>query len=355
MGEVGVGVVEAGEPEKEKEILRVKSAQSIQPGCQQWVIAAWAPKETKPQKRHLQEEVARRGGAVVKTWTPQQLADWLLVKPAVGPLCAGSVVVETLGVEARSQGSNTLQREAASEAQSQPGVHSAPVQASSAVVQPAQPAQRWHANRQGARLLHAIYELKDEFLQRDKGHRTRNEKEAAARNSFWVTATAKFNDASFKPSSVEVIRKIDNMPTQVMLEEFHINPSVAAYAGEQASMLWWHISSCCLFLIVGTPEKLEKEFNTMRALLEPCLAKFRLSGMGDCPSEEKHAQSLSENSSNFSSFCVSKPIVAYLYELLVREQDLLAHIQQRCLLEAPIHPSTSGQSRALLLVVQRGR
>ena len=103
MGKVGVGVVEAGEPEKEKEILRVKSAQSIQPGCQQWVIAAWAPKETKPQKRHLQEEVARRGGAVVKTWTPQQLADWLLVKPAVGPLCAGSVVVETVGVEASSR------------------------------------------------------------------------------------------------------------------------------------------------------------------------------------------------------------------------------------------------------------
>lgn len=62
----------------------------------------------------------------------------------------------------------------------------------------------------------------------------------------------------------------------------------------------------------------------MRAQLEPCLVNFRLSGMGDCPAEEKHAQSFKVYSSKFSAFCTGKPMVVYLYELLVREQDLLS-------------------------------
>lgn len=77
-------------------------------------------------------------------------------------------------------------------------------------------------------------------------------------------------------------------------------------------------------LPVGTPDKLEREFNNMRSQLEPCLVNFRLSGMGDCPAEEKQEQSLKVYSSKFSAFCSGKPMVAYLYELLVREQDLLS-------------------------------
>lgn len=42
----------------------------------------------------------------------------------------------------------------------------------------------------------------------------------------------------------------------------------------------------------GTPKKLEDEFNSVRAQLEPCLSNFHKSGMGDCPADERHQQSL---------------------------------------------------------------
>mmetsp|Transcript_6902 Transcript_6902/g.10581 ORF Transcript_6902/g.10581 Transcript_6902/m.10581 type:complete len:126 (-) Transcript_6902:363-740(-) len=72
-----VSEVELSVAEKKKDILRVSSAQSIQPGCAQWVLASWLPRESKPQRKHLQYEVERRGGIPYKSWNPQQLADWL--------------------------------------------------------------------------------------------------------------------------------------------------------------------------------------------------------------------------------------------------------------------------------------
>lgn len=70
---------------------------------------------------------------------------------------------------------------------------------------------------------------------------------------------------------------------------------------------------------------MEKEFNSLRAQLEPVLVNFRQSGMGDCGTEDdRHHNSLHVYSSRFSSFCVGKPLILYLYELLIREQNLLA-------------------------------
>jgi len=276
--------LEAAGVDQKKEFIRVQAAQSIKPGCAQWVLASWMPRESKPQRKHLQDEVLRRGGTAAKSWSPQQLADWLhLMKepaePSPSPTLQDSVD-ELRSANAAANSAAVLPTTAGQHPSEGAGNVVDECRQRAAPLPPAPPHQRWYANRQGARLLHVILEMKDEFVLRDQGHRSRNEKDSAARNSFWVKATAKFNDSTFLPSCKEVLHRVEDSATQLLLEEAHIDPSLSQY--------------------IGTPDKLEKEFNSMRAQLEPCLVNFRLSGMGDCPAEEKHAQSFKVYSSKFS-------------------------------------------------------
>lgn len=88
---------------------------------------------------------------------------------------------------------------------------------------------RWYALRQTARLLHVILEMKEEFLLRDVGHRSRLEKDGAARNSFWVRACEKFNDKTFLPSGELVIERVPDLQSKIALEA--IDPSDTKYTG----------------------------------------------------------------------------------------------------------------------------
>lgn len=45
----------------------------------------------------------------------------------------------------------------------------------------------WFVNEQGARLLHVVLHMKEEFVLRDRGHHLQNEKKRAARSIVWGT------------------------------------------------------------------------------------------------------------------------------------------------------------------------
>lgn len=89
-------------------------------------------------------------------------------------------------------------------------------------------------------------------------------------------------------------------------------------------MLELYLVSLHIALNTATGEKLEFEFNKLRGSLSTTLANFRLSGMGDCPDDEKVKTSLSVYSSNFVSFCQGRPLLLYAYELLMREGDIFS-------------------------------
>ncbi|KAL1500139.1 hypothetical protein AB1Y20_012810 [Prymnesium parvum] len=161
--------------------IRQQAAESIQPGCKQWVIATWLPREAKPQLKHLRNEMMRRGGVPPKSWKPQQVADWLRKHSTL------AVNVELHDAQC-TQGVKELMTNEEDLTQVDVSCPDGGIVAC-----------RWYAIRQGCRLLHVIKELKEQFLTRDAGHQSRNEKECAARNSFWVNAASKFNDPTFKP------------------------------------------------------------------------------------------------------------------------------------------------------------
>ena len=74
----GTDTVTASDIDKKRDAARLNSAASIRPGCAQWVMASWKPKESKPMKQHLLDEMARRlPRSKCKTWDAQKLADLL--------------------------------------------------------------------------------------------------------------------------------------------------------------------------------------------------------------------------------------------------------------------------------------
>lgn len=210
-----------------REEQREAAARSIQPGCKQWMLSGWTPKNTKPQLKHLVAEYTRRcGNQPPKSWAPQQVADWLLKKE---PPSGREQVEVVLVHDDETKSSDTT---------SAPPFHLPP-----SSVKSAEP--RWWACRQGARLLHVIHAMPQEFLQRDVGHQSRLEKEGAARNSFWVKAATLFNDKAFQPQSI--VNKINDMQAQVELEKAKIDPSWTPYEGVLASKLVH-----CMYLMPAT-------------------------------------------------------------------------------------------------------
>lgn len=69
----------------------------------------------------------------------------------------------------------------------------------------------------------------------------------------------------------------------------------------------------------ATPEKKENEFNNMRAVLELILETFRKSGMDSFLEEDTHHQNLDIYSSKLSNFSSAKPIIPYLFLLLIHQ------------------------------------
>ena len=74
----GTDALSAADIDKRREAARRASAASIRPGCLQWVLTSWKPKETKPMKEHLHAEMLYRMPRFKgKTWEAQRLADVL--------------------------------------------------------------------------------------------------------------------------------------------------------------------------------------------------------------------------------------------------------------------------------------
>lgn len=73
-----------------------------------------------------------------------------------------------------------------------------------------------------------ICHMKEEFLKRDAGHLSRNEKDGAARNSFWLKAALTFNDVGFKP---QLITSRDVM-VQSVFEQAKLDPSYTQFEGK---------------------------------------------------------------------------------------------------------------------------
>jgi hypothetical protein len=57
---------------------RQQSADSIRPGCEQWVVSSWKPIEKKPQLKNLLSVISQRFPSVkAKSWEAQKIADYL--------------------------------------------------------------------------------------------------------------------------------------------------------------------------------------------------------------------------------------------------------------------------------------
>lgn len=69
-----------------RDAARQASAESISPGCAQWSIPDWTPKERKPQLDHLLKVMQTRfPGAKFKNWPAQRIAHYLHDNPI--PVC----------------------------------------------------------------------------------------------------------------------------------------------------------------------------------------------------------------------------------------------------------------------------
>ena len=150
---------------------------------------------------------------------------------------------------------------------------------------------------QGIRLVEAIAENKEAFLRRDEKPANRGELDGAARDSAWQEIAQTFNDKGFTPN----LRISNDSETN---NAFHkkLSPKWTTYV-----------------LLAGTAQT---KFKEMRCTLTTALANFRLSGMGDCPDEERMKQSTGVYSSKFQDFVQGNIPALYWYEVLVH-LDLL--------------------------------
>lgn len=209
-----------------KDKLRFEAAKSISPGCPQWVISTWLPSHHKPQLKHLVHEIKQRGFPNPPAcWKAQQCADWLHKNgPERGErLAALATTIDLVTAVPIVQ--------ASAAAVTNSNIVVGELQQAATPAQAAEPTHRWHNIRQGCRLVHTIVELKEDFLRRDEGHLTRNEKDSAARNSFWVRAAEKFNDDNFTP----ILLRVDDEYVNTIFSDAKMDPSSARYKGVSSS------------------------------------------------------------------------------------------------------------------------
>ena len=93
-------------------------------------------------------------------------------------------------------------------------------------------------------------------------------------------------------------------------------------------------------------DKCQEEFKEMRAKLAKAMSSFRQSGMGDCPDDEKVAQSNRVFSSNFVDFVDGNMVLYYMYHLFILLGDNLLESAQTSMPEQTGHnPDDSRRTR----------
>ena len=103
-------------------------------------------------------------------------------------------------------------------------------------------------------------------------------------------------DVNFKP----IRHMSDDEMSNDVFDEAHINPKFRGYP--------------------AGAEKLEKEYKSLRTQFTITMGKFRKSGMGDGwagTEDERVHLTNTVYSCNFRDFCYGKPLVLYMYELLL--------------------------------------
>lgn len=208
---------------------RQRAAHSIRPGCDQHMLSTWKPASHKPMLKHLHNALIARNITPAKSWDNQKCATVLYNTEPLPPPPPDSLSSEAASVISPE----SVQAPAVQDAVVVAEVIGEATQDSQASNLAPPPAPRWYAIRQGCRLVHTILDMKDEFLQRDIGHQSRLEKEAAARNSFWVRAAARFNDSTFLPTLI----KTNDMSTNIVFETNNLDPSSTKYKGVSPSLL----------------------------------------------------------------------------------------------------------------------
>ena len=84
-------------------------------------------------------------------------------------------------------------------------------------------------------------------------------------------------------------------------------------------------------------DKCQEEFKKMRTKLAKAMSHFRQSGMGDCPDEEKVAQSNKVFSSDFADFVDGNMVLYYMYHLFIILGDNLLESAQTSMPEQTGH------------------
>ena len=279
------------------------AANSIKPGCAQWTIKAWDPKDEKPKKEHLLKAMANRilppgsKPPAPAGWEVQKIADWLKAHGVEGEVQDVTSPAPQLGVGGS------------------PGEDVSPptASASGGGAPPPPGVDRWAARSHGCRLITLIGtqdDLREGFLRKDVKFTTRTEKDIGDRDTFYVMLAKAFNDPS---CTVELVK----VKSQVLAEKLRDKNFTCAHSA-----------------YVLSPDVAKKKLVDVIGQLRSALARFRQSGQGNCGSDEKVREAQDQHlepgvteedskkvySSDFQNFCAGIELTAYTYEVFMQYQ-----------------------------------
>ena len=186
---------------------------------------------------------------------------------------------------------------------------------------------RWHDDKCAARLFHAMWECKEQFLLKtdeDSRSEQRQRLECQPNKVAWSTAVAdKFNDATWTPTLI-------TSRTQGINFDLHLKADGGTYVGH------------C------TPDKVVQELSRLQALLRKATSNYITSGQGmhALPSdEEKYTHMYKNFGSDFWNFCQGLHHLLYMYEFFLPPRDIL----ERVLGNLPVNAQYDGVSGRLVL------
>ena len=286
-----------GDPLQAIKVSRVKAAKVVKPGCNGGQVPQWkqwpAGMYSKPTNTELQDEILLRDPKQrPASWSVQKKIDWLFTHappppgsaPAAAPPAATPPAAAPAG--AARGGAPAPAAEGAGTEEGGGGC--------------------WKAQQQTIRLVHGIVANKETFLKRDQ-KMTRESLDGAARNSAWQHIALWCNDRSKIP-----------VRHGFFMDATHLSPDPTP--------------DFCFM-----PGKCEEVFKKMRSKLTAALANFRVSGMGDCPYEEREKQSISVYSSKFEDYVAGDQVALYWYHMLMPDGLLESSA-------APLPPAASMSS-----------
>ena len=278
------------------------AANSIKPGCAQWTIKSWDPKDEKPKKEHLLKAMANRilppgsKPPAPAGWEVQKIADWLKAHGVEGEVQDVTSPAPQLGVGGS------------------PGEDVSPptASASGGGAPPPPGVDRWSARSHGCRLITLIGtqdDLREGFLRKDTKFSTRTEKDIGDRDSFYVDLANAFNDSS--RSCPELFK----VKSQLLAEKLRDKKFTCAHSA-----------------YVLAPDAAKKHVVAIMGQLRSALARFRQSGQGNCATDEKVREAQDQRlepgvteedskkvySSDFQNFCAGMELTAYTYEVFIQ-------------------------------------